>query len=80
MTLVLQESAVDANDPFAGDPVRSPILRVNSEKPFNAEPPTELLLDNYNTPNDLFFVRNHLPVPKVDSTAFTVELSGEGEF
>ena len=75
----LQESTVDENDPFAGDPVRSPILNVNSFKPFNAEPPAEMLLDNYNTPNELFFVRNHLPVPKIDSGAFTLEVIGEGK-
>ena len=38
-----------------------------------------MLLDNYNTPNELFFVRNHLPVPKIDPSAFTLEVSGEGE-
>ena len=76
---LLQDSSVDENDPFSTDPLRSPILHVNSKKPFNAEPPPELLLDNYNTPNDLFFVRNHLPVPKIDSSAFIVELSGEGK-
>ena len=78
--LYTQESVVDENDPFSTDPVRSPILHVNSQKPFNAEPPPELLLDNYNTPNDMFFVRNHLPVPKVDSSSFIVELAGEGRF
>jgi len=41
-------------------------LTVNSEKPFNAEPPLSLLADTFLTPNSLFFVRNHLPVPVVD--------------
>ena len=41
-------------------------LIVNSEKPFNAEPPLQLLTDNFITPNPIFFVRNHLPVPVVD--------------
>ena len=37
--------------------------QVNVAKPFNAETPVQLLTDNMYTPNELFFVRNHLPVP-----------------
>lgn len=54
-----------ADDPFANDPIRHPALIANSERPYNAELPPTLLTDNFVTPNDLFFVRNHLPVPKV---------------
>jgi sulfite oxidase len=67
-----------ADDPFVNDPDRHPVLVVNSEKPFNAEPPPELLTDNFNTPNEIFFVRNHLPVPKIDEKRFKVEISGIG--
>eukprot|EP00697_Spironema_sp_BW2_P009490 gnl/Spiro4/24429_TR12112_c0_g1_i1.p1 gnl/Spiro4/24429_TR12112_c0_g1~~gnl/Spiro4/24429_TR12112_c0_g1_i1.p1 ORF type:complete len:452 (-),score=144.86 gnl/Spiro4/24429_TR12112_c0_g1_i1:163-1518(-) len=52
-----------ANDPYAQDPARSPLLHVVSQKPFCAEPPLELLVDQFHTPESLFFVRNHLPVP-----------------
>lgn len=62
--------------PFAHDPTRHPALRVNSEKPFNAEVPTTLLVDNMITPNELFFVRNHLPVPEVDQKAFRLHVDG----
>jgi len=68
----------DTNDPFANDPQRHPALQINSEKPFNGEPPLELLTDYFCTPNDLFFVRNHLPVPKIDSKKFRLEVSGVG--
>ena len=68
----------DASDPFANDPKRHPALRINSLKPFNAEPPPELLIDNFMTPNELFFVRNHLPVPTVDIKNYKLEISGEG--
>ena len=70
--------AKDLNDPFANDPARHPVLSINSEKPFNAEPPAELLTDNFLTPNDLFFVRNHLPVPKVDAKTHKIEIFGDG--
>lgn len=57
-------------DPYAEDPPRHPALKVNSLKPFNAEPPSELLSENYLTPNQLFFTRNHLPVPVVDPATY----------
>lgn len=68
----------DANDPFVNDPPRHPGLKVNSEKPFNGEPPTELLTDSYYTPNDLFFVRNHLPVPEIDAKNHKIEITADG--
>lgn len=56
---------VDLDDPFINDPVRSPILKAGSKKPFNAEPPLQIITDSFITPNEMFYVRNHLPVPKV---------------
>ena len=69
----------DINDPFAHEDYRHPALNVNSKKPFNAEPPPELLIDSFITPNELFFVRNHLPVPQFDEKNFklTVEVPGK---
>ncbi|XP_064618699.1 sulfite oxidase-like [Lineus longissimus] len=69
---------VDTSDPFAGDPERHPALQVNSARPFNAETPLELLTDNFVTPNELFFVRNHLPVPNVDAKNYKLTVSGLG--
>uniref|UniRef100_A0AAV1UMI1 Sulfite oxidase n=1 Tax=Peronospora matthiolae TaxID=2874970 RepID=A0AAV1UMI1_9STRA len=64
--------------PYSRDPVRHPALKVNSSMPFNAEPPPELLMESFLTPNDLFFVRNHLPVPEVDTDTFTLKIAGVG--
>ncbi|CAI5728720.1 unnamed protein product [Hyaloperonospora brassicae] len=64
--------------PYSRDPVRHPALKVNSHTPFNAEPPPELLMESFLTPNELFFVRNHLPVPDVDVATFTLEIAGPG--
>ena len=47
-------------------PTRLPLFRVNSDKPFNAEPPLTVITDSFITPNELFYVRNHLPVPTID--------------
>lgn len=46
------ETKKDANplDPYSEDPKRHPALIPASEKPFNAEPPPSLLVDNIYTP------------------------------
>ena len=45
-------------------------------KPFNAEPPPTFLPEVFFTPNELFYVRNHLPVPLVEKDEFelTIEI------
>ncbi|KAK5972528.1 Cytochrome b5 heme-binding domain-containing protein, partial [Trichostrongylus colubriformis] len=53
--------SADASDPFSKDPERHPALIVNQQRPFNAETPPELMVDHFRTPNELFFVRHHLP-------------------
>eukprot|EP00921_Rhytidocystis_pertsovi_P014674 GHVQ01023652.1.p1 GENE.GHVQ01023652.1~~GHVQ01023652.1.p1 ORF type:complete len:663 (+),score=65.64 GHVQ01023652.1:365-2353(+) len=68
----------DLQDPYRYEPMRHPALRVVSQKPFNAESPVALLADNFLTPSELFFVRNHLPVPKVDPEAYRLSISGLG--
>ena len=65
------------HDPFSNDPVRHPALTMNSVKPFNAEPPNEIFLDDFYTPNEIFFVRNHLPVPTIGSK-HALKVEGKG--
>jgi sulfite oxidase len=57
---------------------RHPALIVASQKPFNAETPAELLASKMETPNEFFYVRNHLPVPQVDPKAFRLTVTAEG--
>ena len=58
---------------------RNPALKKNQEKPFNAEPPLPILSSQFYTPNDLFYVRNHMPVPKrIDQKEYRLEVSREG--
>jgi sulfite oxidase len=61
----------EVEDPFVGDPERDPRLVTHTEKPRNAEPPNEELDRGFVTPNELFYVRNHMWVP-------VVEEEGEG--
>ncbi|KAK1981621.1 hypothetical protein LZ30DRAFT_770687 [Colletotrichum cereale] len=59
----------EIEDPFKHDPVRDPRLITLTPKPRNAETPLEGLADSYLTPNELFYVRNHMWVPQVDDTS-----------
>lgn len=67
-------SARNSDDPFHNDPERSPLLNFHSIKPCNAEPPTPLLTDTFLTPSELFYVRNHLPVPDIKPDEYTLEV------
>jgi sulfite oxidase len=67
---------------WAKEPERSPALIPLSKRPFNAETP-EGVLDEYFTPNDMFFVRNHMPVPVIENpeasnSTFCLQVEGEG--
>ncbi|KJZ75389.1 hypothetical protein HIM_05315 [Hirsutella minnesotensis 3608] len=66
-------------DPFADDPKRHASLIQRTAKPCNAETPADALTADFLTPNDLFYVRNHMWVPKTDAASsdkhiLTVEL------
>jgi sulfite oxidase len=73
------QPAPNAQDPYANDPARSPFFKVSAAKPFNAEPPLPLLVDTHHTPNDAFFVRNHLPVPQVIGDQYQLKVEVEGQ-
>ncbi|KAG8312623.1 hypothetical protein J6590_018264 [Homalodisca vitripennis] len=65
-------------DPYSNEPQRHPALHTSSLRPYNAEPPSALLVDSFITPTALFYVRNHLPVPDVDEKSYELEISGVG--
>lgn len=68
-----------AADPYADEPTdRLAALVVRSARPMNAEPPRELLAGSVITPTELFYIRNHLPVPRLDPATHRVAVSGEG--
>ncbi|KAL8956682.1 MAG: hypothetical protein Q9183_006243, partial [Haloplaca sp. 2 TL-2023] len=56
--------AEHVDDPFMNDPKRDERLIVHSARPFNAETPADGL-DSFITPDDLFYVRQHMWVPDV---------------
>ncbi|KAJ9472843.1 putative sulfite oxidase [Diplonema papillatum] len=63
-----------AADPYANEPPRHPAMQVLSMRPFNSEPPRDLLALSFFTPNDIFYVRNHLPVPHVQKEGYAVSV------
>lgn len=70
---------------WGGEPKRAAALKPLSARPFNAETP-EAVLDEFYTPNDLFYVRNHMPVPHIvldgdkqqQQKPFCLQVEGEG--
>ncbi|OQU96702.1 Cytochrome b5-like Heme/Steroid binding domain-containing protein [Cladophialophora immunda] len=61
----------DVEDPFVNDPIRNARLLQHTQKPCNAEAPADSL-ESYLTPNDTFYVRNHLWVPELDEKTHTL--------
>jgi cytochrome b involved in lipid metabolism len=72
--LLVQTTENQSSCPYANDPDRHPALRMHSAKPCNAEVPQSLMLDNWITPTDLWYVRNHHPVPDLDASTHQLEL------
>ncbi|HEV2132041.1 MAG TPA: molybdopterin-dependent oxidoreductase [Longimicrobiaceae bacterium] len=55
---------------------KHPQMIVWTEDPFNAEPPPELLRREWVTPREIFFARNHAPVPQIDPAAYRLAVGG----
>ncbi|XP_018804837.1 PREDICTED: probable sulfite oxidase, mitochondrial [Bactrocera latifrons] len=70
-------STDDMGSPWANEPKRHPVLKPASTRPFNGEPPLKLLVQNFITPNEFFYIRNHLPVPFIDANKYELEIAIE---
>jgi len=64
------------SDPYVTDPPRSSKLVFHSVTPCNAEPPPESVAESFITPNELFFIRNHSPVPNLTEDNFRLVVAG----
>ena len=49
---------------------------VHTTEPYNAEPPLELLRENFVTPRELFYVRNHGNIPEIDAAHYRLVVDG----
>ena len=79
-------SPIDAaDDPYRIDRQieRHPGLNFVSQQPANAETNPQLLAENFLTPNELFFVRHHFPVPDPadpKASELVISLAEESKF
>jgi sulfite oxidase len=64
-------------NPYENEPERNSQLIVRSSTPFNAEPPLNFLVENFITPVEYFYVRNHLPTPEIDISSYELEVEIE---
>ena len=72
------EKLAAETDPYLMEPKkRNPGLLVLSQRPFNAETPLEILQEHFYTPNEWFYVRNHLPTPDVTAEEYELDVSLE---
>ncbi len=53
---------------YSLDPIRPSHYRVNKAAPYNAEPYPKMLIQHIVTPEDVFFHRNHGPIPQLDES------------
>lgn len=75
---VLKARNFTHGDMFETDPYRDPNLLPCTKKPFCGEPRIDLLTNDYYTPNELFYVRNHLAVPEIDPDEYVLIVKGKG--
>ena len=58
------------------DLARDRIDLIRSLRPPDFETPVSLF-NSFITPNDLFYVRSHLPIPQVDAASWALKIGGE---
>jgi len=74
----VESEEMEVDDPYRDDPGRHPALVFHSKKPCNAETPMPLLMEHWVTPSELWFTRNHHPVPRVDPREYRLVVEGKG--
>lgn len=55
---------------------KHPEIITRSEQPLNVEPPIELLRQNFITPTELFYIRNHGSIPELDTDQYRLSIAG----
>lgn len=65
-------------DMYEMDPIRDPNNLPCTVKPWCGEPRIDLLTKDYITPNELFYVRNHLAVPDIEPEDYVLIVKGKG--
>ena len=50
-------------------------MNIYQKRPINAEPPESLLTQSWITPNDLWFKRNHHPIPAINEQDYSLTVN-----
>lgn len=64
----------NTKDPYVNDPIRDYRLNFHSTSPCIAETCKNSIMDNWITPNELWYVRNYHPVPNIDISNFELSI------
>ena len=72
------EQVLSNDDPYSRDPSVSPIQTFHQRRPINSETPPALLSDTWVTPKEMWFNRNHHPVPNLVAEDYRLSISGPG--
>ena len=70
-----KESNDNLLDLYIHDPIRDLNLNFHSIAPCNAETPIDSIIDNYITPNEFYYIRNHHPVPHINIKDYKLEIA-----
>lgn len=70
--------STSSDDPYSNDPQISPVQTFHQKKPINSESPPTLLGDSWVTPKEMWFNRNHHPVPHLNSQDYRLSIGGPG--
>jgi sulfite oxidase len=73
-----EKNRIAFGDMYETDPIRDANNLACTMKPFNGEPRLDLLTKDFYTPNELFYVRNHLAVPDIDPDEYRLIIKGKG--
>jgi sulfite oxidase len=55
---------------------KSDSFLVRDTAPYNGEPPLDILVQNQLTPTEMFFVRNHGDIPRIDPALYRLTVNG----
>jgi cytochrome b involved in lipid metabolism len=72
------EQQLNSDDPYSSDPAVSPVQIFHQRKPINSESPSTLLSDTWVTPKEMWFNRNHHPVPHLNAEEYRLSIKGPG--
>ena len=72
------EKKTKGDDPYINDPKRDSDLHFHSISPCIAETPCDSIMDNWITPNNLWYIRNYHPVPDIESKKYRLIITNQG--